>query len=370
MNLFGLWWEDPIYFLLLLTLPLLLWRTLSLSKPGRVPIPTDRHLKSIGPNLISRLWWVPDVLRMCAIVALVVAVARPQTEEEQVIEGMGIDVMMVLDMSTSMQAVDMSQDRLEQLLSRGEEPLNRFEAARAILKQFVKTRDGDRVGLVVFGDKAWLKYPLTLDYSRVNRTLDDLILDVGQYTEDGSCRNNCTVTGKGTAIGDALARALARLDTSQSKSRIIVLITDGKHNRGQVTPQAIAREIRDKPEYGNVDLYTFQVGNNNSTFLPRYNRRGQKVRRQNGVQDYARPDQTPEVDPQLLRELAQTTGGAFYESYDADQLKKDMADLEKTVTGSRFRVQRADIFMPFLMIGFALFLLEWLLRFTRFRRLV
>ena len=326
MNLFGLWWEDPLYFCLLLVIPVLLWRTMSLTKPGRIPIPSDHHLRSMGPSMVARLWWVPDVLRMAAIVVLIVAVARPQTEEDKAVEGEGIDIVMVLDMSTSMQAVDMSEERLEQLLRKGTEPKNRFEAARSVLKQFVKTRDGDRVGLVVFGDQAWLRYPLTLDYSRVNRTLDELVLDDGSRNEEGLCQNNCTVTGSATAIGDALARALARLEKSQAKSRVIALITDGKNNSGQVTPKAIAREIRDKAEYSNVDIYTFQVGNNTSTFLPNINRRGQKVRRSNGVQDYVRPTRPAEVDPQLLRELAETTGGAFYESYDADQLKKDMEE--------------------------------------------
>ena len=343
---------------------------LSLTKPGRVPIPTDHHLRAIGPNLIARMWWVPDVLRMAAIAALVVAVARPQTEEDRAVEGEGIDIVMVLDMSTSMQAVDMSEEQIEQALARRQEPTNRFNAARSVLKRFIAKRNGDRVGLVVFGDQAWLRYPLTLDYDRVNRTLDELVLDDGSRNEEGLCKNGCTISGGATAIGDALARALARLEKSNAKSRVIALITDGKNNSGEVTPKAIAREIRDKGEYSNVDIYTFQVGSNDSTFLPHVDRRGRKVRRSNGMQDYVRPTRPADVDPQLLRELAETTGGAFYESYDANQLEADMGELEKTVTDSRFRVHRADIFMPFLMVGFGLFIAEWLLRFTRFRRLV
>ena len=371
MNLFGLWWEDPLYLFFLVSLPVLLWRSLSLTKPGRVPVPTDRFLRQVGPSLVSRAWWIPDGLRMVAILALVLAISRPQTEREESIEGVGVDVMMVLDMSTSMKTVDMSEQDLKRLLDQGIEPTNRFEAARRILKKFVTSRDGDRVGLVIFGDKAWLKYPLTLDYSRLSRMLDDLVLDVGLRDEEtGNCRNGCTITGDGTAIGDALARALARLERSEAKSRIIALITDGKHNRGRITPKAVVREIRDKPEYANVDIYTFQVGDSSSSYVPHFNRFGQKVMRPSGVQDYVTPRQVPEVDPQLLREVARETGGRFYKSYDAKKLKADMADLEKTVTGARFKLQRSDVFAPFVALGFGLFLLEWLLRFTRFRRLV
>lgn len=370
MSFLSVWWEDPWFLVLLLCVPLLLWRSLSLRTPVRIPMPSNQHLRSAGQSLVSRAWWIPDALRMLAIAALVVGLARPQWEEERAVEGEGIDIMLVLDMSISMNFVDSTEARIERLLNQGQEPENRFEAARTSLKSFVTKRQGDRVGLVVFGDKAWLKYPLTLDYSRVNRTLDDLVLDDGgPRLEGGGCSNRCTVTGEATTIGDGLARALARLERSKAKSRVIILVTDGEHNRGRITPQALVREIRDKPEYENVDIYTFLVGSSEQAFQPhRDPRSGRPVRRRNGTRDYV-PVGDAAVNPDLLRELAEVSGGHYYASYNAQKMHTDMADLEKSVTGSNFMVHRSDIFMRFVMVGLGLLFLEWLLRFTRFRRL-
>ena len=146
----------------------------------------------MGLGWFGRLHRLPDVLRLLALTALIVAFARPQTTDLEVLSGEGVDVIVALDMSVSMNAVDMSEEQLQATLSSGVPPNNRFESARNILERFVMSRSQDRIGLVVFGPEAWLKYPLTLDYPRLVQTLDGLILDRGiQDARTGRCVNGC-----------------------------------------------------------------------------------------------------------------------------------------------------------------------------------
>lgn len=371
MTLFGYWWEDPWLWLGLIVVPLLLWRTLSLGKAGRVPSPSNAALAVVPRTIVARLWWVPDALRMLAITALVLAAARPQVEDRTVVTGDGVDIMLALDMSGSMNSVDLPEEELDAALSRGDRPRNRFEIARDTLKEFIGSRTQDRLGLVIFGPQAWLKYPLTLDYARLMRTLDSLILDSGYVDQrTGQCLNGCTVSGAGTAIGDALGRSYNRLKRSKAVSKLVILITDGKQEAGTLDPLAIARHLRDLPPKERVRVYTFLVGSQDNTWLPRVDFRGRPVLDAAGLPVYARPGRPHPVDPQLLRQIADMTGGKFYRSYDADKFKADVKDLERTVFSSKVHVTRSDVFLTLLYVGFALFLLEWLLRFTRFRGIV
>lgn len=363
--------DDPWYFLALLLLPLIGWRLLSPALRARVGVPNGRVLGRLPTSARAATWWLPPSLRLLALAVLIFAIARPQTEEKELVSGEGVDIMLAMDMSRSMNVVDMPEAKLDAILAKGELPPNRFEAAREILQDFIASRGQDRIGLVIFGPEAFLKYPLTLDYPRLIQTLDDLVLDFGPLDRrTGKCLNGCTIAGTGTAIGDALGRAYRRLARSSAKTRIIVLITDGKQEQGAHDPLAVAREIAKRPIDEQVRIYTFQVGSQDQTWLPQTDLRGRVLRDARGLPSYARPDRPFPVDPELLAEIAELTGGKFYESPSPEAFAEDIRDFERTVFESELKVHRADVFMPLVIVALLLLLLEWLLRFTAYRSVV
>ncbi len=372
MNLFGLYFDTPWAFVGLVVLPLLAWRIArGRAGYGRVPLPSKSLLADVPRGLVARLWWAPDALRIAALALVIFALARPQTEDRRVVTGEGVDIMVALDMSASMNAVDMEESVLEELLARGETPNNRFDSAREILERFVLSRQQDRIGLVVFGPEAWLKYPLTLDYSRLVQNLKELVLDRGiQDARTGRCVNACTVDGGGTAIGDALGRTYNRLRRSKAPSRIVVLITDGKREGGSLDPLAISRHIASLPPSEQVRVYTFQVGSQEQTWLPAIDYAGRLRVDEQGRTMYGRPQRPFPTDPQLLKTIAEMTGGKFYESYSEEKFATDMEDLERTVFKKRVHTSRSDVFGRFLILAMALLLAEVLLRVTRWRSLV
>ncbi len=366
MSLLGYWWDDPWMWLGLLLIPALLWRTISMTKPGRVGI-SDGAAAQESTSMVASLWWVPDAFRIMCVAALVLAAARPQTMDERVVKTGGVDIMLAMDMSGSMNSVDMTRDALEDTLSKGVRPDNRFDIARRILKNFVRERRQDRVGLVIFGQQAWLKYPLTVDYSRLIRTLDDLVLD---GLTANTCRNGCTISGKGTVMGDALGRAYNRLRRSPAKSKLVLLITDGKQEGGKMDPRSVSRHMRDLGADEKVRIFTFLVGNSDETYIPVYDFRGRELLGASGMPQY-QPNRRPfPVDPDLLQEIASMTDGQFYQSYNEEKFRQDIKDLEKTVFQTEIKVDKADAFMP--LLWFALFFLglEWIFKFTRWRGVI
>jgi len=365
-------WQEPLWLLALLALPFLVWRVWSLSGRPRVPIPRGATVSAL-PSLRTTLWWLPDGMRFLSLVAVVLALARPQVEGEETIVGEGVDIMLTLDMSASMNAIDISERDLRGLLADEQTPNNRFDAARTTLKRFIVHRNKgshDRLGLVIFGEKAWLKYPLTHDHARLIQSLNELVLDVGIPGRDGRCPNGCTIGGGGTAIGDALGRAFNQLRRSKADSRVIILITDGKQMGGTLDARAIAKHIHDLPAGENVRVYTFLVGGQDQVWLPETDRYGRPLVNAGGVPLYNRPRQPFQTDPELLRDIASLTGGKFYESYNEEKFKEDVADLERTVFESTVERPRHDRFMIPLLIALLLLAGEWLLRFTVFRSVV
>ena len=371
MNLLGLYFHTPWAFAALLMLPLLAWRiTKGRAGYGRVPLPSSALLTDVPRGIVARIWWAPDALRIAALAMIIIALARPQTEDRRVVTGEGVDIMVALDMSASMNAVDMEASQLEALLETGETPNNRFDSAREILETFVLSRQQDRIGLVVFGPEAWLKYPLTLDYSRLVQNLKALVLDRGmQDARTGRCVNGCTVDGGGTAIGDALGRTYNRLRRSKAPSRVIVLITDGKREGGTLDPLAISRHIASLPPSEQVRVYTFQVGSQEQTWLPAVDFAGRLRVDESGLPMYGRPQRPFPTDPQLLKTIAEMTGGKFYESYSEEKFGQDMEDLERMVFKKRVHTSRSDVFGRFLVLALCMLLGEVALRVTRWRSL-
>lgn len=362
--------EYPWLLLLLLVLIPAGVRIASRRARGRMPVPAAAPFIAVS-SWRAVLWWLPDGLRLLVLACLVVALARPRVAGAEVASGEGVDIMLALDVSASMNAIDLPRAELEAMLTRDETPRNRFVIAREILKQFVADRNragADRIGLAVFGADAWLRYPLTHDHARLSKSLDELVLDAGIQNRDGKCINQCTVSGAGTAIGDALGRAYNQLRRSpDSESRIILLITDGKEQGGTLKAAALARHLRDLPPDEKVRVYTFLVGGRGEMWLPDLDRLGRHYRSRDGYPRYSQPQQTFEIDPELLKEIAEATDGKFYDSYNEEKFREDIADLKRTAFESRVERPLVDVFQWPLLAALLLLLLEKTLTFTIFR---
>jgi Ca-activated chloride channel family protein len=260
--------------------------------------PRLRHPRSAllargGPGLVARLWWLPQALVLTALALVAVALARPRTLE-RVAESTsveGIDIVVALDLSTSMRAADF-------------QPRDRIHVAKEVLKDFVGRRKSDRIGLVVFAAEAFTRCPLTLDHAILRDLVDGL--DAGTI-EDG------------TAIGNALATAVNRLRESDARSKAIVLITDGDNNRGQIAPLEAAELARALK----IQVFPILVGRGGVVPYP-----------VEGVFGTHYEDQEIAVNPELLKEIAKKTGGTYSNATDRASLEHGLQDvldqLEKT----------------------------------------
>lgn len=369
MNASGYTFEHPWFLLALLLLAGALWAHLR-ARPPALAMSNLRVARVAGIGLRVRLRWVPDVLRYLALAILIIAMARPQKIDRELLSGEGIDIMIALDMSGSMNAIDLAEEQITKIQSTGDEPPNRFGVARNILKEFIRGRRSDRVGLVIFGAEAYLRFPPTLDYVRLLNALDGLVLDDGRRVSEGKdeCGNNCTILGSGTAIGDALNRAYMRVEGSKAKSKMIILITDGKQEGGSMDALTVPKYIASLPDKEQVRIYTFQVGSDRETRLPAFDPlRGIPVRDRFGRRVYQRPQRPFPTDPELLRQVADLTGGTFYNSYDPDKFEKDFKDLARTTFKVKVHTNRKELFFGWLLAGLALIGLELVLRRTWLR---
>ncbi|HAY36735.1 MAG TPA: aerotolerance regulator BatA [Bacteroidetes bacterium] len=251
-----------------------------------------------GPSLRTRLRVLPTVFRVCGLTLAILALARPQDRnvvQERFAEG--VDIMMVLDTSTSMRAEDFRP--------------NRFEAAKAVGTEFIQGRTSDRVGLIVFAANAYTQAPLTLDYSFLEKMLAEVEVGV---IEDG------------TAIGTALAMAVNRLKDTEAKSKVVILITDGENNSGQIEPLDAAQLAA----LESIRVYTVGVGSVGKAKSP-------VRKRPNGtfIYDWVEVN----IDEGTLQRIAQETGGRYFRATSGDKLREvyeEIDMLEKT----RFNVFR------------------------------
>lgn len=362
--------ESPYFLLLLIPVAALYIRFFKArSEIATLRFPDSGVLSRVKKGATARLARIPDFLMITSLVFIAAALSRPQVEDPSEFTGKGVDIMIALDMSGSMNAIDKPLEEIEDIQSRGEEPKNRFEVARDVLRRFVYSRNEDRLGLVIFSGQAFLKFPLTLDYSQILENLDGLVLDSGIKGRDGRCVNRCTISGEATAIGDALARAFKRLENSEAKSRNIILISDGDNNAGKISPLTITNYIKDQPEEKKVRIFTFLVGSSENTHVPAINPfTGTYMRKRNGMLRYEQPQQPYPTNPELLRQIAELTGGKFYETESEEEFRRAFDDLEKSefrATGERkFR----EAFMPLAMIAGLLLALGCAGRYLFFRR--
>jgi Ca-activated chloride channel homolog len=279
---------------------------------------------------LLRQWLLP-FLRGLALFCLIIALARPQqTFKEQDIKADGIDIMLSLDVSSSMLARDFNPDRLT--------------ASKLVAKDFVVRREFDRIGLVVFSGEAFTQCPLTADHDIVQHFLDNL---------------RCGQLEDGTAIGMGLATAVNRIKDSKAKSKVIILLTDGVNNAGYVQPNTAA----DLAKTFGIKVYTIGVGSSGRAFAP-VGRRGDG--------DYIFSYVPVEIDEALLLQIAELTGGRYFRAKDEKSLQKIYAEidrLEKTEMDVTTLQRDVDTFAVWLR-WVALFLVaELILRWTLLRSL-
>ena len=332
--------EPALLLLALLALPVFL---LARRTPGRLVFSSLRILPDEDGGWRRRLVWLPDAVLCLALVALVVALAGPRTGERvSRIQREGIAVMMVIDISSSMRALDLSTAARER---------TRLEAVQDVFEAFVlgngdlPGRPDDAIGLVSFAGFADTAVPLTLDHNSLAAVARDLTT-VSDRREDG------------TAIGDALALAVERLRESTAQSRIAVVLTDGVNNAGVESPAAAAELARSM----GVKVYTIGAGTTGLAPVRVEDRFGRSVLRSVRV----------EVDEAVLRRVAEVAGGRFFRVEDAAGLERVYAEidrLERTrITEDRFR-QYHELFALPLALALALLALAWLSRSALFARL-
>ena len=282
-----------------------------------------------GTPFMAWLRHVPFVFRLAALVLIIIAMARPRNHEEVTqIDCDGIDIVLAMDVSTSMLARDLYPDRIN--------------ASKDIAIDFLSQRRSDRIGIVVFAGESFTQCPLTTD----KRTLINLMNEV---TTD--------IIEDGTAIGNGLATSVARLAESDAKSRVVILLTDGVNNSGEVSPQ-MATEIA--KQYG-IKVYTIGVGKEGMAKYP--------VMTPWGVQ---LQDVKVEIDEKLLQDIAQATGGKYFRATDNTKLAEIYNEINQMETG-RTTITNAvvyeELFMTYVLWALAALMLELFLNWFVIRRM-
>ena len=324
---------NPDFFWLLLLLPLaILWyifkrneQTASLRISSTKGFAKQGILPKLKPLLLF--------LRLLALAAIIVAMARPQTKEvsTKTKTTKGIDIVMAIDVSSSMLARDLKP--------------NRLSALKEVAADFIKKRPNDRIGLVAYAGEAYTKTPITSDKAIVLNALREITY--GQLND-------------GTAIGMGLATSVNRLKESKAISKIIILLTDGVNNSGFIEPQTAADLA---VEYG-IKTYTIGLGTNGNALSPiSYNADG----------SYRYGMRQVEIDEDLLKEIATATGGQYFRATDNEKLEAiydEINKLEKTEVEEFKYTTYEEKFRPWALLAGALLLLEWILRNTLFRSFI
>ena len=271
-------------------------------------------------------------LRILALSALILASMRPQSRSSwKDVKTEGIDIVMALDISSSMLAKDFKPDRLE--------------AAKDVAQDFIDSRPNDRIALVIFSGESFTQCPLTSDHAVIKNLFENI---------------HTGMVADGTAIGNGLATAVSRVKDSKAKSKVVILLTDGVNNQGSVAPLTAAEIAK----AFNVRVYTIGVGTMGKALSPigMY---------PNGQYEYGYVDVN--IDEQSLGEIAEMTGGKYFRATDNSKLKdvyKEIDRLEKTIFEEKNFTNKAERFLPFAIAGAILLLIEFILKNTVFRTIV
>ena len=324
---------NPRFFWLLLLLPIaVLWYLFK----HREATPSLR-ISSIkgftGDNLLARLKPMLFVFRLLALAAIIVAMARPQTEDvsTRTKTTKGIDIVMAIDVSSSMLARDLKP--------------NRLSALKEVAADFIRERPNDRIGLVAYAGESYTKTPITSDKTIVLNALREITY--GQLND-------------GTAIGMGLATSVNRLKDSKAVSKVIILLTDGVNNSGFIEPQTAA----DLAAEYDIKTYTIGLGTNGNALSPiAYNPDG----------SYRYGMRQVEIDEDLLKSIAKVTGGRYFRATDNEKLEaiyEEINKLEKTEIEEFKYYRYEEKFRSWVLLAGALLMLEWLLRNTLYRSFI
>lgn len=326
--------ESPYYFLLLSAIPaaVIFHRNRRTHPAMGVPgLSTVMHVKF---SAALKLRWIMPFLKYAVFGLLVIAMARPQhgTQHMSILTE-GINIMLAVDLSESMAALDFKRD---------DKIVNRLEAAKGVIRGFISKRTGDRIGMVVFGSEAYTQLPLTRDYSTIATILDNL--EIG-------------AAGKSTALGDALGISLKRLEDIKSQSNVIILLTDGQSNAGELAPQ-LASEIASEK---GVKVYTIGVGTKGrAPFLVNHPVFGKRY-----------VHQQVNIDENTLKDIAAKTGGLYFRAENTEGLKEiyDTIDkMEKTDVKVKTFADYKELYSYFLIPAFMLLVVWIVLSNTRYLR--
>ena len=317
----------------LLVIPALLvlhyiWQEVTQRHP-HLRVSTSTPWKLVGSPFMAWMRHVPFVFRIAAIVLLVIALARPRSvDEEAVVDSEGIDIVMAIDISTSMLARDLTPDRLN--------------ASKEIASEFIKQRRSDNIGIVVFAGESFTQCPLTTD----KHTLISMMQEIDTGLIDD-----------GTALGNGLATAVARLADSSTPSKVIILLTDGVNNAGEVSPQMAIDMAK---QYG-IKVYTIGVGKEGVAKYPLMTAWGVQLQ-----------DVEVQIDEELLMEMARETGGRYFRATDNTKLAEIYAEInkmEKGTTTSSNVLSYDELFLKYVLWAFAALMIELLLNWFVIRRM-
>ncbi len=319
----------PSYlYLLLLLLPLIAWYIVKLSRTqASFKLASTDAFKDTPRTLKVYLRHLPFVLRVITIALVIIVLARPQSINQwQETESQGIDIVLAVDISGSMLAQDLTPDRLT--------------AAKKVAAEFVTDRPNDKIGLVIFAGESFTQCPLTTDHKVLLNLLNEVTFGM---VEDG------------TAIGLGLANSVNRLKDSKSQSKVVILLTDGTNNRGQIAPLTAADLAN---SYG-IRVYTIGVGTQGTAPTPVQTPFGIKI--QNVEVD---------IDEKTLTEIASITGGQYFRAEDNEGLSniyEEIDEMEKYLINVQNITRKQELYLPFALLALALIFIELILRRTWLR---
>lgn len=320
---------NPIYlYLLILLVPLIVWYIIRMSKvQASFKLASTFAFQNTKKGIRVYMRHLPFVMRMIAIASLIIAISRPQAIDSwEKSETQGIDIVLALDISGSMLAQDLQP--------------NRLEAVKKVAAEFITDRKNDNIGLVIFAGETFTQCPMTTDHKVLLNLLNEV--DFGMI-EDG------------TAIGLGLANSVNRLKDSESKSKIVILLTDGSNNRGQIAPMTAADLAK---SYG-IRVYTVGAGTKGTAPTPVQTPFG--IRIQNMPVD---------IDEDVLTDIATLTGGRYFRAVDNESLRDiyhEIDKLEKYLISVQNVSSKQELYLPFAILALLLVFIELVLRRTWLR---
>jgi Ca-activated chloride channel family protein len=327
--------ENPIFFILLLLIPLMIWLKFSKKRHIFMPYSNVSNIKNLKASFRVKIYKLFPYIYLLILILLVIAIAGPQTPVAFVKRNKDVvDIELLIDVSTSMNAIDLSENNKK---------LNRLESAKIALKEFIEKRPDDRLGLIAFAAMPYNVSPLTLDHdwllTQLNRLKTGMLED-------------------GTAIGSAISSAISRLKNSDAKSKIIILLTDGSNNAGKIEPMDAAKTAKAL----GIKIYTIGAGSNGVALIPVYDVFG----------DIRYVRQRVVLNDNILKQIAEATGGKYFRATDLEKMKeiyKEIDKMERTKVKEESYFEYEKHYKIFTLFTILLLITLSVLNFTKIGRL-